>query len=78
MKLELDNLVFIFKGHFTDTMGEIKPQIVEPLKLNMRSRTISARIKGERKTERRAFGFDRFMVCSQDDAAAVLFNPVEK
>lgn len=74
MKLELDQLVFIFKGHETATMGEIPKQVVEPRKINMNSRNISAYIKGSKGTKLRNFGFDRFLVCSPDDAGAILYG----
>ena len=74
MKLELDRLVFIFKGHETPTMGKIPKQVVHPRKINMGSKTISARLEGERGKKLRNFKFDRFMVCSHDDIAAVLYG----
>ena len=75
MKLELDKLVFIFKGDMKS--GYCPPaQHVVPHKVNFRSRKISCDLMAPNHRHgryRTCIGFDRFIVCDANDMATVLY-----
>jgi hypothetical protein len=78
MKLELENLVFIFKGYTSKRHGNIPKQVVIPKRINCAAKSVSVSVitsSGRYYTS--AFGFNRFEVFSHDDPAAILYKPMK-
>lgn len=80
MKIDLDNMVFIFKGIESKAYGKIPAQIVTPHKINIGSRRITSYLKTSTGSYTRSvsYMFDRFIVCDKNDAAYVLYGDNKK
>lgn len=83
MKIELDELVFIFKGDMPNSKYNPPAQPVTPYKVNFNSRRIGCYLKTPNHnygSYRANLGFEHFIVSDKNDAAAVLFanNKEEK
>lgn len=74
-EIELENMIYIFKGHTTKVKGHIPRQVVEPYRINYGSRMIKGRMKTEKQGEILcSFGFDRFLVCDKNSPAGILYG----
>lgn len=74
-EIELEDMIFIFKGHTTKVKGHIPRQVVEPLKVNYQTRMIRADMETEKQGQKYcSFGFDRFIVCDKNSPSAILYG----
>lgn len=81
MKLELDKMVFLFKGVNSKAYGQVPAQIVKPHKVNFSARRVTASFKTPNHTgafadthNKISYTFDRFIVCDKNDAAYILYG----
>lgn len=78
MKIELNKLVFIFKGGKIG-IEEVPPQPIKPYKINFNTGKISAKLDRPNdtrcyKSHRSTFNFNKVLVCDENDMGALLYG----